>query len=80
MISLQSKGLSRVFSNTTIQKQQFFSAQLRDRTDEKRLAVEVGYILEDRYVNEGCAGTKKSEPSPEARAWVKKLSLGQFPK
>ena len=27
-ISLQSKGLSRVFSNTTIQKQQFFSAQL----------------------------------------------------
>ena len=27
-ISLQSKGLSRVFSNTTVQKQQFFSAQL----------------------------------------------------
>ena len=27
-ISLQSKGLSRVFSNTTIQKHQFFSAQL----------------------------------------------------
>ena len=27
-ISLQSKGLSRVFSNTTIQKYQFFSAQL----------------------------------------------------
>ena len=26
-ISLQSKGLSRVFSNTTFQKQQFFSAQ-----------------------------------------------------
>ena len=26
-ISLQSKGLSRVFSNTTIQKHQFFSAQ-----------------------------------------------------
>ena len=26
--SLQSKGLSRVFSNTTIQKHQFFSAQL----------------------------------------------------
>ena len=28
LISLQSKGLSRVFSNTTIQKHQFFSAQL----------------------------------------------------
>ena len=27
-ISLQSKGLSRVFSNTTLQKLQFFSAQL----------------------------------------------------
>ena len=27
-ISLQSEGLSRVFSNTTVQKHQFFSAQL----------------------------------------------------
>ena len=27
-ISLQSKGLSRVFSNTTVQKHQFFSSQL----------------------------------------------------
>ena len=27
-MSLQSKGLSRVFSNTTVQKHQFFSAQL----------------------------------------------------
>ena len=27
-ISLQSKGLSRVFSNTTVQKNQFFNAQL----------------------------------------------------
>ena len=28
LISLQSKGLSRVFSNTTVQKHQFFHAQL----------------------------------------------------
>ena len=28
LISLQSKGLSRVFSNTTVQKHQFFSAQI----------------------------------------------------
>ena len=28
LISLQSKGLSRVFSNTTVQKYQFFGAQL----------------------------------------------------
>ena len=32
-ISLQSKGLSRVFSNTTVQKQQFFSAQLSSQFD-----------------------------------------------
>ena len=28
LISFQSKGLSRVFSNTTVQKLQFFGAQL----------------------------------------------------
>ena len=28
LISLQSKGLSRVFSNTTVQRHEFFSAQL----------------------------------------------------
>ena len=28
LISLQSKGLSRAFSNTTVQKHQFFGAQL----------------------------------------------------
>ena len=28
LISLQSKGLSRVFSNTTVQKHQFFGSQL----------------------------------------------------
>ena len=32
-ISLQSKGLSRVFSNTTVQKHQFFSAQLSLKCD-----------------------------------------------
>ena len=31
-ISLQSKGLSRVFSNTPVQKHQFFSAQLSSRS------------------------------------------------
>ena len=31
-ISLQSKGLSKVFSNTTVQKQQFFSAQLSSQS------------------------------------------------
>ena len=32
-ISLQSKGLSRVFSNTTLQKHQFFSAQLSSHSN-----------------------------------------------
>ena len=31
--SLQSKGLSRVFSNTTVQKQQFFGAQLSSQSN-----------------------------------------------
>ena len=32
-ISLQSKGLSRVFSNTTVQKHQFFKAQLSSQSN-----------------------------------------------
>ena len=32
-ISLQSKGLSRVFSNTTVQKNQFFGAQLSSQSN-----------------------------------------------
>ena len=32
-ISLQSKGLSRVFSNTTVQKHQFYSAQLSSQSN-----------------------------------------------
>ena len=33
LIPLQSKGLSRVFSNTTVQKHQFFSAQLSSQSN-----------------------------------------------
>ena len=32
-ISLQSKGLSRIFSNTTVQKHQFFAAQLSSQSN-----------------------------------------------
>ena len=32
-VSLQSKGLSRVFSNTTVQKHQFFSTQLSSQSN-----------------------------------------------
>ena len=34
-ISLQSKGLSKVFSNTTVQKHQFFGAQLSSQSNSK---------------------------------------------
>ena len=34
-ISLQSKGLSRVFSNTTVQKHQFLSAQLSSQSNSR---------------------------------------------
>ena len=33
LISLQSKGLSRVFSSTTVQKHQFFGAQLSSQSN-----------------------------------------------
>ena len=36
-ISLQSKGLSRVFSNTTIQKLQFFGAQLSSQSNSSHI-------------------------------------------
>ena len=42
-ISLQSKGLSRVFSNTTVQKHQFFYAQLSSQSNSQ--------ILHDRWKN-----------------------------
>ena len=34
-ISLQSKGLSRVYSNTTVQKHQFFGTQLSSRSNSR---------------------------------------------
>ena len=36
-ISLQSKGLSRVFSNTTVQKHQFFGAQLSSQSNSQSI-------------------------------------------
>ena len=42
-ISLQSKGHSRVFSNTTVQKHQFFSAQLSSQSN--------SHIIHDHWKN-----------------------------
>ena len=39
---LQSKELSRVFSNTTVQKHQFFSAQLSSQSKTRAGAMEFG--------------------------------------
>ena len=50
-ISLQSKGLSRVFSNTTVQKHQFFGAQLSSQSNSHihtcPLGSEVQFVLCD---------------------------------
>ena len=43
--SLQSKGLSRVFSNTTVQKHQFFGAQLSSQSKLKKLTLIQYYWL-----------------------------------
>ena len=63
-ISLQSKGLSRVFSNTTVQKHQFFSVQLslwqlrwkqKKKTNGGKCSkISLGYVIkEDRGRLEG---------------------------
>ena len=41
--SLQSKGLSRVFSNTTVQKHQFFGAQLSSQKAQKHRASQLSH-------------------------------------
>ena len=43
-ISLQSKGLSRVFSSTTVQKHQFFGAQLSSQSNSLRYIL--GWLIE----------------------------------
>ena len=43
-ISLQSKGLSRVFSNTTVQKRQFFGAQLSSQSNSHILTNTISYL------------------------------------
>ena len=40
-MSLQSKGLSRVFSNTTVQKHQFFSTQMKVKEESEKAGLEL---------------------------------------
>ena len=49
-ISLQSKGLSRVLSNTTVQKHQFFGAQLSDIMLSEILCLIKYYVSEIKQV------------------------------
>ena len=44
-ISLQSKGLSRVFSNTTVQKHQFFDAQLSSQSNSQHPYMTTGKTI-----------------------------------
>ena len=44
-ISLQSKGLSRAFSNTTVQMHQFFSTQLSSQCNSQHLYMTIGKTI-----------------------------------
>ena len=52
-ISLESKGLSRVFSNTTVQKHQFFAAQLFSQTNSH---IWSHHFMAHRWRNSGNSG------------------------
>ena len=70
-ISLQSKGLSRVFSNTTVQKHQFFSAQ----------RLYLGFIFDKKFkrclsVSWGFPRSSVSKESAVVQeTWVQSLGL-----
>ena len=53
LISLQSKGLSRVFSNTTVQNYQFFGARLSNKRDKIKI-----------YIKKRFASGQKSDGAP----------------
>ena len=49
-ISLQSKGLSRVFSNTTVQNHQFFSTQLSSQSNSHTYITTLSYITTGKAI------------------------------
>ena len=49
LISLQSKGLSRVFSNTTVQKHQFFGAQLSLQSNSHLILLECSSVFRNLF-------------------------------
>ena len=56
-ISLQSKGLSRVFSNTTVQKHQFFSTQLSSQSNSHIQSGETQFQKEEISVKQETEGS-----------------------
>ena len=60
-ISLQSKGLSRVFSNTTVQKHPFFGPITSWQIEEGKVEVVIGFLCS------GCLILKPSLLIPKAR-------------
>ena len=54
-ISLQSKGLSRVFSNSTVQKHQFFGAQLSLQSNLDH-SIQSHHFMANRWGNSGNSG------------------------
>ena len=55
LISLQSKGLSRVFSNSTVQKHQFFGAQLSLQSNLDH-SIQSHHFMANRWGNSGNSG------------------------
>ena len=64
-LSLQSKGLSRVFSNTTVQKHQFFSAQPSSQSNSGKGA---GWMV-SAFFNLYLAAYKRWQSWGGARSW-----------
>ena len=51
---MQSKGLSRVFSNTTVQKHQFFGAQLSSQLSHIFQYIRLAYKLPENKLSHAC--------------------------
>ena len=65
LITLQSKGLSRVFSNTTVQKHQFFGAQLSSQSQ-----LSHPYMTTGKAIALTLEKIRKDKTKPEAQSYI----------
>ena len=74
-ISLQFKGISRVFSNTTVQKHQFFSAQLSSQSNSH---IHTWPLEKPRQIGSGQTRDGKSECRHSRNQQTKWIEMGKF--